>query len=455
MNAKLSKLPSPAREAALKSLREVRLGVYAETALSRIVNELVLIPKDRALATDIVYGVLRWRDRLDAVIQRCLSDPRKKIRPDLRDILRIALYQAVFLDRVPESAVVNEAALQAGRHVGDFAVGFVNALLRSFLRSRSDKDPLPGRDAESLSAYFSHPGWLVERWIKDYGYSTAVEMLRNDNLPAPLDIRVNNLKSDPVEVLCGIRSDVDGTQTFTDMPNTIRLSGLKTAPENLTGYAAGFFLIQSMASQMISPLLGAKAGDRVPDACAAPGGKTAHLAELFGNSRDLVAVEKDPNRLRQTAANLSRLGVKARLIEGDATDANFLAALGDFQAILVDAPCSNLGILRHNPEVKYRTQTSNLLKHAELQYLILSTASKALSPGGKLLYSVCSVSAEETSEVVARFLSERPGFALSPIAPQETVSPNHACSDGCFRTYPTAVNHEVDGFFAARIIRKF
>jgi 16S rRNA (cytosine967-C5)-methyltransferase len=454
MTNKLSKAPTPAREAAFKALREVRSGSFAENAISRTVNEFGLIAKDRSLATDIVYGVLRWRDRLDAIIQLCLTDPRKKVRPDVRDILRIALYQALFLDRIPESAVVNEAALQAGRHAGKFAVGFVNAVLRSFLRNRGAKDPLPGADAESLALHYSHPLWLVERWLRDYGHTATVEILNGNNLPAPLDIRANNLKSNVGEVLEGLKSDVERTETFPHMPDLIRLSGLNTSPENLTGYDAGFFLIQSRASQMIAPLLAAKPGNRILDACAAPGGKTAHLAELFGNSDALVAVEKDPARFKQTSANFSRLGVNARLIQGDATDANFMASLGNFDAILADSPCSSLGILRHNPEVKYRTQPSDLLKHAELQYLILSTASKNLLPGGKLLYSVCSVSSEETSEVIARFLRAHPNFALSPITPRETVAETYACADGFFRTFPTAANREVDGFFAARILRK-
>lgn len=443
-----------ARDLAVQVLERVRSGRFAEHALSEALTRVSLRKEERALATELVYGVLRWQRRLDAIIDRCTENSSKRIKPAVRDILRIALYQLVLLEKIPPHAAVNEAVSQARRRFAPGPAGFVNAVLRNALRNLSRVDPAGTEDPESLAIHFSHPEWLVRRWISEIGKEATLRVLATNNTRASVDLRVNTLKiaerdfADMLEQAgySWIRSAL--------CPQSIRVNAVHGPIQSVPGYAQGLFAVQDVASQMIAPLLKAGTEHRILDACAAPGGKTAHLAALTHDRASIVAVDSDAVRLEEMRENLRRLGVeRAELGVGDSRVASFLKSLGSFDRILLDAPCSGLGVLRHNPEAKYRLLEEDLAGFGARQLRLLTSASQSLNVGGLLLYSVCTVSREETSEVIERFLASHQSFSLEPFETEEVPLADLVTSSGYFRTFPSPVQEPMDGFFAARIRR--
>jgi 16S rRNA (cytosine967-C5)-methyltransferase len=446
---------APAREIALDVLRTVHGGRFAEHALSDWLQQETVSPLDRSLATELVYGVLRWRDRLDSIIQRCLQRPEKRLQADVRLILRIALYQLVLLDKIPVHAAVNQAAVQARARCGNQSVGFVNAVLRNALRNLRAVDPKPEDDPAALAIFFSHPLWLVERWVKQYGPESTRRILTWNNSPAPLELRANTLKSSADEVMELMERQGITVRAIPGLGDGLRISSLKGPVAALQGYSDGYFAVQGSASQMIAPLLRPAPGERILDACAAPGGKTAHLAALTANRAFFTATDSDRHRLDETRKNLDRLGVQGvEVVRGDATSPEFVAGLGKFDRILVDAACSNLGVLRHNPEVKYRLGSKAPGECANKQLQLLDAAAAALRPGGILLYSVCTVTFEETLHVTEQFLRRHPEYALVPVDPREIPSEGFLDPSGCLNTFPPSGDSSVDGFFAARFVRR-
>ena len=222
----------------------------------------------------------------------------------------------------------------------------------------------------------------------------------------------------------------------------------------LPGYEEGLFMVQDTAAQLIAPLLGVQQGDRVLDACAAPGGKTSHLAALARNQLRIVALESDPVRLEETRKNLDRLGVdSAELVQADAADREVIKTLGRFDRVLLDPPCTNLGVLRRSPEARYRSRSSDPAVFAQIQLKMLNATAPALEPGGTLLYSVCTVSEEETAGVVTQFLETHEDYCLIPIRGGEVTASELADEHGFLRTFPSPENLLLDGFFAARLQR--
>jgi 16S rRNA (cytosine967-C5)-methyltransferase len=442
------------RDLALDVLERVRGGKFVEHALSERLARAELSREDRALATELVYGVMRWRARLDAIIQHCASPSSKRIKPTVRDILRIALYQLVLLERIPAHAAVNDAVTQAQQRYGTRPGGFVNAVLRSALRNLAEADPVPGIDARSLAAHFSHPEWLVSRWLAQWGPEATRRALEANNTASGVDLRVNTLKATVEEGLEILEKAHAAPRRITCLAEGIRVRTVGGPVQSLPGFEQGLFAVQSAASQMVAPLLQPKPGDRILDACAAPGGKTAQLAAITGNEARIVAVDSDPLRLEEMERNLQRLGVRnAELVEGNAEDPEFVRKLGSFDRILLDAPCTGLGVLRHNPESKYRIDAEDLAGFGRRQGQMLRAVVPALKPGGLLLYSVCTITREETSDVVAGFLEGSSDYAAAPIEAGEVRFPTLVDCRGYFLSFPPPAEEPLDGFFAARIIR--
>ncbi len=449
------KAVSISRRVALAVLRDVAGGSYVEDSLTRRLDaERSIGRADRALATELVYGVVRWQARLDSIIDGCSNHPASKILPAVRDILRLGMYQLFLLERVPDHSAVDEAVSLARRRLGAKTAGFVNALLRRAARERTTLDPPPSDAAESLAVYYSHAQWLVERWCGELGSTAARMVLAHNNTPVPLVLRANSLKTARdalAEVFCAQGFQVEA---MGKVPSGLRVHGARVSVRTLPGYGEGMFAVQETASQMIAPLLGAGQGERVLDVCAAPGGKTAHIAALVNNEARITAVDRDASRLTATGANLKRLGVTCvKLIQGDSRDRAFLQRLGTFDRILVDPPCSGLGVLRHNPEAKNRVRRDDLRKYANKELEILLSAASVLRPGGTLIYSVCTPMREETVGVVEQFLSGSPEFSLVPIRPDETRGLEFVLMDGFFSTFPPSTEEPMDSFFAARFTR--
>jgi 16S rRNA (cytosine967-C5)-methyltransferase len=450
------KRETPSRNITLDVLKHVRTGRFAENALSEKLDAHIHLKlEDRALATELVYGVLRWQGRLDSIISQCSDHPINRMRPLQRDILRIAIYQLFLLERVPNYAAVDQAVIQAQNRLGKKPGAFVNAILRRALREADDLDIPPNDGAAELATFYSHPQWLIERWILDYGVEQARVILEFNNSRPELVVRVNTLKCDNSQLLRTFYEHGVRTDLFPGIGNALTIVSSVGPVSELPGFQEGYFLVQDAASQMIVPLLGITHNEKVLDACAAPGGKSSHMAALSHNDTRIIAIDSDAERLKEMRRNMDRLGADSvKAVLGDSSDARFLEDLGSFDRALVDAPCTSLGVLRRNPEAKYRANPKNLKLFHNRQVKLLQSVAETLKPGGTLLYSVCSVTREETSDVVRAFLTSHTNFEIVPISLEEV--PHNAFVDdaGFFRTFPPVLGWAVDGFFAARLRKK-
>lgn len=435
--------PDRTRERALRILHSAEKGGFIDPLLDGARRELD--GRDSAFLHELVYGVLRNRSLLDWLLDRFSAKPVSRTDAWSRNILRLAAYQLLFLDRVPASAVVNTAAELAKTHGGK--TGYVNGLLRALERNR-EALPLPSADAplSRLSVVYSHPSWLVRRWIERFGLQAAEKVLRNNNRHAPLVVRANTLKNTSDELMSLLQEQGAAVKRTVYAPAGIEMltsPGLAT----LSAFRDGRFIVQDEAAQLVGMMLAPQQGERVLDACAAPGGKATHLAELMGDTGEVVALESDRNRIGKIGENSSRLGIGSIMpVIGDA------ATYRDegFDRVLVDAPCSGLGVLRRHPDGRWTKTEESIAERAKLQAKILRNCAKLVKPGGALVYATCTTEPEENEEIVTGFLEKHPGFRLDdPLPYLPPPAAKLVGSDRFLRTYPT--EPMMDGFFAARI----
>jgi 16S rRNA (cytosine967-C5)-methyltransferase len=406
---------------------------------------------DRAFLTELTYGVLRWRGRLDWIIHHFANIPLEKIEPAMLNTLRLGLYQIFFLTKTPASAAVNESVELAKKIRGKGGGGFVNAILRSAIRQ---KETIPYPDERQDPALHvaitqSHPVWLVQRWIKELGVEETVKIcVANNRIPA-LTLRTNTLKirrEDLIEKLTE-KGFISAATPFSD-DGVLLKKGLPVS--ELPFLKEGLFVIQDEASQLITHILDPKPGEKVLDACAAPGGKTTHIAQKMENLGEIYAFDLRQEKLKQIEEGCKRQGIKiVRAAIGDAV--NNLAVPGEikFDRVLADVPCSGFGTLRRNPDLKWRREKEDLKRLSQLQRSILNNLSGYVSEGGVLVYSTCTVFHEENEDVVEGFLSEHRAFKLDSLVKVLPEKCHVFIKRGYFKTFPPA--DELDGFFAARL----
>ncbi len=428
---------------AVRALSAVGRGVLPKVAIDEAASGLD--QRDRNFLTEVVYGVLRYRITLDWMIDHVLKD-RSRLPAFTLDNLRSAVYQLVFM-RVPDRAAVHEA-VQTEKTAAPKAstVPLVNAVLRNLIRRKAAVAlPVQSDDpVTAISVNTSHPAWMVSRWIARFGEHGALQLAEANNSVPRLTIRTHTLRTTRDELLDLLRNNgIDGTATAFS-PDGITLA--ETRAFSTLSCAKGLFLVQDEASQLISFLVAPRPGERVLDACAAPGGKTTHMAQMMHDEGEVIAVEKDRARAARLRENVAGLGLQSvSVVEGDIRS---LAGLGSFDRVLVDAPCSSTGVIRRNPDVKYRHSAADLLRHADEQRSLLSAASRMLRPSGVLVYSVCSTEPEEGEDVADAFLQASPEFRI--IEPRFDFL-ERCISRGFFRTFPHT--HTMDGFFGMSICR--
>jgi 16S rRNA (cytosine967-C5)-methyltransferase len=406
---------------------------------------------DRAFLTELTYGVLRWKGRLDWIIQHFANIPLEKIESAILNTLRLGLYQIFFLTKTPASAAVNESVELAKKVRGKGGGGFVNAILRSAIR---EKETIPYPDMRQdptlhVAVTQSHPLWLVQRWIEELGVEETVKICAANNRIPALTLRTNTLKirrEDLIEKLTE-KELISAPTPFSD-DGILLKNGPPTS--ELPFLKEGLFVIQDEASQLITHVLDPKPGEKVLDACAAPGGKTTHIAQKMENLGEIYAFDLRQEKLKQIEEGCKRQGIKiVRTTIGDAVDN--LAVPGEikFDRVLADVPCSGFGTLRRNPDLKWRREKEDLKRLSQLQLSILNNLSGYVSGGGVLVYSTCTVFHEENEDVVETFLSEHRTFKLDSLLEVLPEKCHFFIKRGYFKTFPP--EDELDGFFAARL----
>ena len=447
---------APARTAAFHTLRAVhasRADLPAALARSR---ERLADGRDRALAGEIATGTLRWQRALDHLIEHFARRPPSSIDPDVLVILRLSLYQLLHLDRVPASAAVDDGVELTRAAKKGHTAGFVNAVLRGFLRQRH-RLPLPARpgttgDREAALRYLgithSHPDWLVGRWLDRYGFEACEQWVRFNNETPALALRANRLVVTRGSLQASLADEgVDSTPT-TRAPHGL----IVTAGNPLGSAGAGTFFVQDEASQLVALTAGARPGEAVLDLCASPGNKTMQLVEDMEGRGLLVACDVRPRRLALLAHTLRRGGAaNVRVVRVDAAGALPFAAR--FDRVLVDAPCSGLGTLRRDPDIRWRRSEPELAGLAERQVELLTRAASVVRPGGRLVYATCSSEPEENEAVVRAFLDRHAGFELADPRGEDVPALRDVIDEtGMLRTLP--FRHGLEAFFAAAMTRR-
>lgn len=424
------------RLAATKILYDVEAnGAYSNVVLAQTLRQEKFSDLDRKFCTELVYGAVKAGASLDWKISKYLSRPLAKVDEKILAVLRVGMYQIFFLDRVPNSAAVNESVEISKKFCGIGASKFVNGVLRSAVREPHKSDFPAGDDVNSLSLRTFHPAWLVELFIEEFGLDVAKKILDFNNTDPPLCLRVNFLKTTREKILDALKKS--GLQAE---PSTLAPEGIichsHGALDKFQPLRAGFCQVQDESSMTAARLLNPAAGEFVIDACAAPGGKTTHLAELMNNRGRIVAADIYETKLEHVKLNAERLGIK--IIEPLLIDARELGEKFPAQAdkVLVDAPCSGLGVIRRKADLRWKKTPDELNALPILQEEILNSAAKALKRGGILLYSTCTITRRENQDVIEKFLATHEDFQLVEM-----------------QTFLSHVTN-TDGFFSAKLIHK-
>lgn len=436
---------SPGRLEAFRILLRVERDAAFSTPLLAAEALDALSPEDRGLAHELVLGVLRWRGELDYLINAITNRPAEKLDAPVRVALWIGLYQMRHLKRIPEHAAVNESVelVKSGRSWR--AAPLANAALRKAARENVQapddrvRDPL-----NRMSIALSHPRWMLERWIERFGEDDARALAESDNEHPPTALRINPLRAPSnARVMTALADAGVAVVPSKVAPGALVVEKGTLAP-SARAVKDGWVHLQDEASQLVAHLVDARPGDRVLDIGAAPGGKTSHMAAAMANNGQIVAVDVHPSRLSTLVAVCRRLAANiVRPVAADAASALPFSDRVTFDRVLLDAPCSGTGTLRRNPEIRWRLKKTDLERFAALQSAMLDHAADRVRPGGRLVYSTCSLEREEDEAIVEAFLAKRGDFHLVA----EAVPEAFRSTDGFLRVFPH--RHGADGFFAA------
>jgi 16S rRNA (cytosine967-C5)-methyltransferase len=444
-----------ARETALKILHDIEVNnAYIKIAFDRNLKNAGATREDTAFITELVFGTVRLKLKLDYIIESFSKIRMERISPWILNILRLGVYQTLFTDKIPVSAAVNESVKLARRYGNKGSVGFVNAILRNIDRGR---DQITYPDSKSdpvgyLSAMHSHPRWIVKRWLDRYGYSFTEDLLKSNNKKPDFTIRANTLKNDTATLARLLEERGYAVTPGRYVPEALvveKPAGILETPE----YKQGRFVVQDEGAMIIARYLNPEPGDSVIDICSAPGGKATHMAQIMGNDGSIRAWDIHDHRVDTLKWNIMRTDTS--VINAELCDAAVLHNQYKCTAdkVLADVPCSGLGIVRRQPDIKWARKEDEIGELCSLQYEMIKAAAAYLKPGGVMVYSTCTLEPEENEGVVNRFIdsnseySIEPAEWLIPVQLRDTIP-----GDGMVRLYPNM--HAVDGFFMARIKRK-
>lgn len=423
-----------ARELAINVLYKIEVGeAYSNTTLDKELEKSDLSSLDKGLASELVYGVMTWKLTLDEIIKRYSSIKLKKISPWIINILRIGIYQIAFLDKIPESAAVNESVNLAKRYGHEASARFVNAVLRKIEKNEMEKllDYLgtkPMMDDELISILTSHPLWLVDELLEEYDKKFVTELLNANNITPEITIRVNTLRTTREELKKLLElKNIDCK--LGNLPDSILV-------KKMNSFEGQLYVVQDEAAQLACLKLDPKENECVLDACAAPGGKTTYLAQLMENKGKIDAWDIHENRVRLIRDASQKLGIS--IINERMRDASlYYTELAEkYDRVLLDVPCTGIGVIRKKPDIKWTRKPEDIDEIVNIQHRILDNCSRYLKTNGTLIYSTCTILKRENEEQVKRFLEEHKDFELV-----EEI-----------KLYPHVDN--TDGFYIAKLIRK-
>ncbi|TYC88359.1 16S rRNA (cytosine(967)-C(5))-methyltransferase RsmB [Acetobacterium wieringae] len=410
------------RKLALETLLKIDYdGAYSNLEIKRTLQRFPIKDDDRRLYLTIVYGCLQNQIYLDYLITQQSSRPVKKLHKEVSEILRIAIYQLYFLDKIPNYAIVNEAVNLAAE-IQPQAKGFINGVLRNIMRKidengREFKFENWDNEKEALSIRYSVPLWIVHKYYEAYGAEKAEAIMPMLNEKPPFTVRCNTLKTSKEQLIQDLQQvGVDAIPAGFS-PNAIHLTNLGIFESNIENsrlYRDGHFSIQDQAAMLTVERLNPQPGDRVLDMCAAPGGKTMYLSEMMNNSGEIVGRDVYGSRLKLVEQSASRLGcTNIRLEEQDGCEYSPIDE-ASFDKILLDAPCTGLGVIRRKPEIKYRSTKEGRKALVKIQSTLLENAVRYLKPGGELLYSTCTINKDENENQIGKLLIKFPQLQIIP-----------------------------------------
>jgi len=451
LTASISHYANPRQAACVTLQRIARESCHADLLIDLELRNGKLDGPDRGLYTELVFGVLRRQGTLDYLLAGLVTSPLNRLQPQILMILRLGLYQLIYLDRIPASAAVNESVKLAKQMVPK-AAGLVNAVLRNYLRQK-DTIALPDlaiAPVRHIAVKHSQPEWLVQQWLHQLGATEAERLAEAMSAHPPLTLRVNTTRISREALLELFTSQNISASCCTFSRDGITLSGRHPVSE-LPGFKDGFITVQDEASQIAGLLLAPQPGEILLDVCAAPGGKATHLAQLMQNSGRIDATDISSKKLALISENCDRLGIgivqplTCNLLKCDEPPEKL------YDRILLDAPCSATGVIRRNPEAKWRLQPDDVTRLAATQVRLLEQAAQLVKPGGVLLYSTCSTTLEENEMVVTNFISCHKEFVLDDLNMLFPELQSLISKQVFFRGWPHI--HAMDGFFAARLRR--
>ncbi len=441
------------RQIAFLALREVhRRGAFADVALDRTFRNSQLTDLDRRLVTELVYGSVRRMRAIDFIIDKLATKKSSQQPPELRTILHLGLYQLQYLNNIPPSAAVNTTVQLAKENGFSGLSSFVNGLLRQYIRlTETDLNPLTVTNykstVERLGILHSFPDWIVEMWLEQLGETETEQLCQWFNQSPTIDLRINPLKSTIAEIETAFKSQNISVSRIPHLPQALRLNGSSGAIQNLPGYSEGWWTIQDSSAQLVTHLLDPQPGETIIDVCAAPGGKTTHIAELIQDTGTIYACDKTANRLKRLKENADRLQMKSIQIHtGDSRQFPEFINLAD--RVLLDAPCSGLGTLHRRADARWHHTPENIQAQSQLQSELLANAATFVKSGGVLVYATCTIHPLENEQVVRSFLANNPHWQIEP----PTIDlPVQSSPEGWVKVWPH--RHQMDGFFMVRLKR--
>jgi 16S rRNA (cytosine967-C5)-methyltransferase len=439
-----------ARQIAFIVLRDVHKGAYADVALDRVLQKFKLPDSDRRLATELVYGSVRRQRTLDALIDQLATKKSHQQPPDLRTILHLGLYQLRYQERIPPSAAVNTTVELAKENGFSGLTGFVNGLLRQYLRlADSSPEPLklPENPVERLGILHSFPDWIVQVWLDQLGFAETEKLCEWMNQTPTIDLRINPLRTNLQEVQTALELAGILAKPIPHLPQALRLISSTGPIQNLPGFTQGWWVVQDSSAQLVSHFLDPQPGEEVIDACAAPGGKTTHIAELMQDKGKIWACDRTASRLRKLQENAKRLNLHSiQICTGDSR--NLPQFYNTADRVLLDAPCSGLGTLHRHADARWRQTPQSIQELSLLQKQLLSHTSNFVKKGGLLVYATCTLHPAENEDVISVFLAENPEWQIE-LPKVDSPYWVYSTPQGWLKVWPHL--QDMDGFFMVRL----